>query len=69
MSLLLTYGIHRFSHDVAQILNERHHGRVVRAFGCGAESRRFESRSGQKDWKTLTVHPVVNGYLFNLREG
>ena len=21
------------------------------------------------DWKTLTDHPVVNGYLINIREG
>ena len=22
-----------------------------------------------KDWKTLSVHPAVNGYLFRIREG
>ena len=30
---------------------ERRRGRVVRAPGCGAEGRRFESRSGQKTGK------------------
>ena len=48
---------------------ERRRGRVVRALGCGAEGRRFESRLGPKDWKTLTVFPAANGYLINFREG
>ena len=30
---------------------ERRHGRAVRAFGCGAEGRRFQSHSGQKTGK------------------
>ena len=47
---------------------ERRHGRVVRAPGCGAEGRRFESRSGQKTGK-LTVHPAANGYLINFGAG
>ena len=33
------------------LVNERRRGRVVRALGCGAEGRRFESRSGQKTKK------------------
>ena len=26
-------------------------------------------RLGLKNWKTFTVHPAVNGYLINFREG
>ena len=44
---------------------KRCRGRVVRALGCGAEGRRFES----KDCKTHTVHTAANGYLINFREG
>ena len=41
--------------------------------GYGAESRRkawirgWASPCG--DWKTLSVNPAVNGYLFQIREG
>ena len=32
-----------------------------------AVSREFEAR--YLDWKTLSVHPAENGYLFRIREG
>ena len=50
------------------IYHERRRGRVVRALGCGAEGRRFESHSGQKTGK-LSLHPAANGYLIHFREG
>ena len=41
--------------------------------GYGAESRRKAwvrgSASPCGDWKTLSVNPAVNGYLFRIREG
>ena len=37
-------------------------GQGVRAFGCNAEGCRLESHSDQ-DWKTLTAHQAMNGYL------
>ena len=33
--------------------------------GSGAESRRI-SASPYGDWKTLSVNPAVNGYLFRI---
>ena len=47
-------------------LRVRSRGRVVRAFGCGAEGRWLEFCSDH-DWKTLIIHPAVNGYLINFR--
>ena len=39
----------------------------------GAESRRIARVRGSAspcgDWKTLSVNPAVNGYLFRIREG
>ena len=35
----------------------------------GAESRRKVASSPRDDWKTLSVDPAVNGYLFRIREG
>ena len=55
---LFTYTFIRYSIDLYQLLRDR----AVRALGCGAEGRRFESHLGQ-DWKTLTVHPPLNGYM------
>ena len=48
-------------------LIERHRGRVVRAQKVAA-SREFEARSASLcgDWKTLSVNPAVNGYLFRI---
>ena len=41
--------------------------------GYGAESRRVAlvrgSASPCGDWKSLSVNPAVNGYLFRIREG
>ena len=41
--------------------------------GYGAESRRKVVSLRQAppcdDWKTLSVNPAVNGYLFRIREG
>ena len=44
--------------------HEMRYGRMIRALGCGAEGRGFESR-----WETLTAHPSVIMYLINFREG
>ena len=48
---------------------ERRRGRVVRAAGlwCRKSPYRVSSRLG--DWKTLSVNPAENGYLFRIREG
>ena len=41
--------------------------------GYGAESRRIAWVRGSAapcgDWKTLSVNPAENGYLFRIREG
>ena len=43
---------------------ERRRGRVVRALGCGAEDRRFESRSGQKTGKlSLSTQQWIGTWL------
>ena len=48
---------------------ERRRGRVVRAarLWCRKSPYRVSSRLG--DWKTLSVNPAENGYLFRIREG
>ena len=46
---------------------------LVERLGYGAEKcwRMVSLRLGFaiKDWKTLSVSPAVNGYLFQIREG
>ena len=37
--------------------------------GYGAESHLRDWASPCDDWKTLSVIPAVNGYLFQIREG
>ena len=41
--------------------------------GFSAESRHIERVRGSAapcgDWKTLSVNPAVNGYLFRIKEG
>ena len=46
-------------------------GVVVRTPTYGAEGRGIEPRQRQNlcDWKTLSVHPAVSGYLIQFREG
>ena len=46
----------------------RWRGLVVRALDYGAEGPGFESHSG-RNWKILSVHPAVNGYLALFRAG
>ena len=54
-----------------------HKGVVVKwleRLGYGAESHQKVMRLCQvfypsEDWKTLSVNPAVNGYLFGIREG
>ena len=41
---------------------------MVRMLDFGADGHRLESHSDQ-DWKTLTAHPAVNGYLTMFGEG
>ena len=61
---------------VLQTPNSKTRGAVVEwleQLGYGAESRRKAGVRGSAspcgDWKTLSVNPAVNGYLFRIREG
>ena len=54
------------------VINMREaHGVVVRTPAYGAEGRGIEPRQRQNlcDWKTLSVHPAVSGYLIQFRGG
>ena len=69
-----------FFFNSTYILLERRRGRVrgavvewLEQLGYGAESRRIARVRGSAapcgDWKTLSVNPAENGYLFRIREG
>ena len=52
-------------------MNREARGMVVRTPAYGAEGPGFEPRQRQNlcDWKTLSVHPAVSGYLIQFRGG
>ena len=49
-------------------MNDERNYERLRAFCSCVEGPMLESHSGQ-DWKTLTVHPAVDGHLTFVGEG